>query len=72
LTQLTTTRCGVDLLRKLGALELDPLVVPAIGCLRVDADGVVAVGAKHRHEPAEWAAADLDHPCRRSGQAGAY
>jgi hypothetical protein len=47
--------------RKFGALELDSPVVRLIGCLRVDANGVVAFGAQHRHEAAEWAAADVDH-----------
>src|SRR6266487_2882059 len=61
----------VNLRRKLGALELDPLVVRVLGCLRVDADGVVAFGAQHRYETAEWAAADVDHPRRGHRQTGA-
>jgi hypothetical protein len=56
---------------KLGALEVDPLVVRFLGCLRVDADDVVVVGAQHRHEATEWAAADVDHARRRRGEAGA-
>jgi len=60
------------LLRKLGTLELDPLVVRFLGCLRVDADGVVAARAQHRDEPADRAAADLQHSCRRRGQPAAH
>src|SRR5437762_14261212 len=47
----------VNLWTKLGALELDPLVVRVLRCLRVDADRVVAFGAQHRHEAADWATA---------------
>jgi hypothetical protein len=54
----------VDLRSKFGALELDPPVVRLLGCLRVDANGVVALGAQHRHEAAEWATADVDHARR--------
>ena len=43
----------VDLRRKFGTLELDSPVVRLLGCLRVDANCVVAFGAQHRHEAAE-------------------
>ena len=35
--------------RKFGALELDPPVVRLLGRRQVDTDGVVALGAQHRH-----------------------
>jgi hypothetical protein len=38
--------------------------VRLFGWLRVNADRVVTVGARHRHEAAEWAAADVDRARR--------
>jgi hypothetical protein len=61
----------VDLRRKFGALELDPPVVRLLGCLRVDANCVVAFSAQHRHEAAEWATADVDRARRGRREPGA-
>jgi hypothetical protein len=58
---------GVDALGDLGLLERHPTVVLLVGRLGVDAHRFVAAGAKHRHEAAERAAANLDDLRWRSG-----
>jgi hypothetical protein len=64
-------RSGVDSLRKLEALELDAVVVGGVGRVRIDAGRLVAVRVQKRDEAAEWTAAEIEHACRRRGQAGA-
>ena len=52
---------GVRGSRQLVVLEHDPVVTGALGRVRVDPDGVVALAPERRDEPAQRPAPDLDH-----------